>query len=131
MAQILLTLQVFIGIVIVMLIVVFQQGRGADAGASFGGGGGGSNSLFGSRGSASFLFKLTGGLALLFLINSLMLSILATQSISQRSIIDQFDLSSDSTAATTASSVSDLHEALEAKDSPIKVDDDVPQLPTQ
>ncbi len=128
MAQIFLALQVFIGLVLVALIVVFQQGRGADAGASFGGGGGSGSSLFGSRGPASFLFKLTSGLALLFFVNSLALSMLSSQSLSQRSIIDQVGISATATTATAASSVSGLPDAPSAL---VSEDEDVPQVPTQ
>ena len=124
MAQILLTLQIFIGLALIVLIVVFQQGRGADAGASFGGGS--SGSLFGSRGPASFLFKLTSGLAVLFFINSLALAMVASQSLERRSVIDQFDF--PIAATTPASTVSELPDALPEGSN---ADDDVPQAPTQ
>ena len=44
-------------------VVLLQQGKGADVGAAFGSGS--ANSVFGSRGPASFLFKLTPLCALL------------------------------------------------------------------
>ena len=52
-------------------LVLLQQGKGASAGAGFGAGA--SSTLFGSRGPASFLMKLTGGLAIGFFITSLWL----------------------------------------------------------
>jgi preprotein translocase subunit SecG len=53
-------------------LVLLQQGKGANMGPAFGSGA--SNTLFGSRGPASFLMKLTGGIAALFFITSLALS---------------------------------------------------------
>ena len=66
--QILLAIQVILGLTIIVLVLL-QQGRGADAGASFGGGS--SGSLFGSRGPASFLARATGLLAAVFFANSI------------------------------------------------------------
>jgi len=53
-------------------VILIQRGQGADMGASFGGGG--AQTLFGSRGSGSFLGKLTGGLAAVFMVTSLTLA---------------------------------------------------------
>lgn len=53
-------------------LVLIQHGKGADIGASFGSGA--SNTVFGSQGTGSFLFKLTGGLVLTFFMTSLSLS---------------------------------------------------------
>jgi len=58
-------------------VVLIQRGQGADMGASFGGGG--AQTLFGSRGSGSFLGKLTGGLAAVFMITSLTLAFFSQQ----------------------------------------------------
>ena len=58
-------------------VVLIQRGEGADMGVSFGGGG--AQTLFGSRGSGSFLGKLTGGLAALFMITSLTLAFFSQQ----------------------------------------------------
>jgi preprotein translocase subunit SecG len=46
------------------VLIMLQQGKGADIGAAFGSGS--ANTLFGSAGSASFLAKLTSWLALGF-----------------------------------------------------------------
>ena len=86
MQQILLIVQVLICIALVALVLL-QQGRGADAGASFGGGS--SGSLFGSRGPASFLSKLTAGLAALFFANSLALAYISTQSVERQSVVER------------------------------------------
>ena len=86
MQQILLIVQILICIALVATVLL-QQGRGADAGASFGGGS--SGSLFGSRGPASFLSKLTAGLAALFFANSLALAYFSGQSVERRSVVER------------------------------------------
>ena len=86
MQQILLIVQILICVALVALVLL-QQGRGADAGASFGGGS--SGSLFGSRGPASFLSKITAGLAALFFANSLALAYISSQSIERRSVVER------------------------------------------
>ena len=58
-----LMIHVAIAIALVVLILL-QQGKGAEAGAAFGGGA--SQTVFGSRGSGSFLAKFTGLLAVAF-----------------------------------------------------------------
>jgi len=69
-----------------VVLVLLQQGKGADLGAAFGSGA--SNTVFGSVGSASFLTKLTAGLALVFFITSLTLAYLANQQIKSGSEFD-------------------------------------------
>lgn len=49
-------------------LVLIQQGKGADVGAAFGAGA--ANTMFGSRGSASFLVKATSWLAVGFFVIS-------------------------------------------------------------
>ena len=93
MQQILLIVQILICTALVA-IVLLQQGRGADAGASFGGGS--SGSLFGSRGPASFLSRLTAGLAALFFANSLALAYISSQSVERRSVVERVQLQSAS-----------------------------------
>jgi preprotein translocase subunit SecG len=60
-----------------ILIVLLQSGKGADIGAAFGGGS--SQTVFGGRGAATFLSKMTSVLAILFMLTSLTLTILASQ----------------------------------------------------
>lgn len=59
-----------------ILIVLLQTGKGSAMGAAFGGS---SQTLFGSRGPASFLGKLTSVSAILFMITSLILTILLSK----------------------------------------------------
>ena len=60
-----------------ILIVLLQSGKGADIGAAFGGGS--SQTVFGGRGAATFLSKMTSALAILFMLTSLTLTVLASQ----------------------------------------------------
>jgi preprotein translocase subunit SecG len=67
-------------------LVLLQRGKGADAGAGFGAGA--SGTVFGARGSASFLSRTTAVLATLFFLTSLGLSYLFTQQKEQTSVFD-------------------------------------------
>ena len=69
----------FIHIVVCLLLVVvvlLQSGKSADLAGAFGGYG--SQSTFGPRGTATLLSKLTTTLAILFMVTSLLLQVLAT-----------------------------------------------------
>lgn len=68
-------------------VILLQQGKGATAGAAFGSGA--SSTVFGARGSASFLTRLTSILAVLFFSNSLLLAYLYSQTTKQTSLLDQ------------------------------------------
>lgn len=67
-------------------LVLIQQGKGANAGAAFGSGA--SGTVFGARGSASFLTRATAVLAALFFINSLVLAYLASNRPVSESVMD-------------------------------------------
>lgn len=71
MYQLILMVHVILAISLIGLVLI-QHGKGADIGAAFGSGA--SNTVFGSQGTGGFLFKLTGGLALLFFVTSVSLS---------------------------------------------------------
>ena len=60
--------------VAIVALVLLQRGKGADAGAGFGAGA--SGTVFGARGSASFLSRTTAVLATLFFLTSLGLAYL-------------------------------------------------------
>ncbi|WP_101774720.1 preprotein translocase subunit SecG [Pasteurella oralis] len=55
----------------VIVLILLQQGKGADAGASFGGGA--SGTIFGSAGSGNFLSKMTAILATAFFVISIVI----------------------------------------------------------
>src|SRR4030066_2460032 len=90
MKEILLVIHMLTAVGIIGLVLL-QQGKGADAGAAFGGGGGASQSLFGARGSATFLSRATALLAVIFFATSLGLAVVySRQSAEQgRSITEQ------------------------------------------
>ena len=89
-----LTVVLLMTTVSIVVLVLLQQGKGADMGAAFGGGGS-SQSLFGSRGSATFLSRVTAVLALIFFATALGLAYLHTQiGQSSVSVISQEELPS-------------------------------------
>ena len=57
--------------IFLVLLVLLQQGKGADLGATFGGGG---NTLFGASGADTLLTKVTTSVAILFMITSVTLA---------------------------------------------------------
>lgn len=65
--------------------ILLQSGKGAEIGASFGGS---SQTVFGSRGPANFLSKLTVGVAAVFMLTSFSLAILAKQRNFASTVID-------------------------------------------
>ena len=66
-------LHVLISIFLILVILV-QQGRGADLAGAFGGGG--SQTAFGARGATTLLHKLTTIFVALFILTSMALAIL-------------------------------------------------------
>ena len=71
MQTILTVVQVFLSLGLIGLVLI-QHGRGADAGAAFGAGA--SATVFGARGSGSFLSRATGIIAALFFLTSMALA---------------------------------------------------------
>jgi preprotein translocase subunit SecG len=86
MATILLVIQVLLAVALIALILI-QQGRGADTGATFGSGS--SATVFGARGSASFLTRTTAILAILFFSNSFLLAYLSTRTEAPASLMER------------------------------------------
>jgi preprotein translocase subunit SecG len=76
MVQVLTILHIVVALAIIGMVLL-QQGRGADAGAGFGGGA--SNTVFGARGTASFLSRTTAVLAVLFFSTSILLAYLGAR----------------------------------------------------
>jgi preprotein translocase subunit SecG len=66
-----------LGAIAVVVLVLLQQGKGADAGASFGGGA--SSTVFGSQGTTTFLSRVTAILAAGFFMTSLGLAFFAKE----------------------------------------------------
>jgi preprotein translocase subunit SecG len=78
LAVLILIIHVLAAVCIIALVLV-QQGRGAAMGAAFGSGA--SQTVFGSRGSGSFLLKVTIGFVILFFGTSIALNNIAVKTI--------------------------------------------------
>ena len=65
---------------VLILVVLLQHGKSADIAATFGGVG--SQTAFGPRGTATLLSKLTTWCAIIFMLTSISLTILANRSVS-------------------------------------------------
>ena len=79
-------------------LVLLQRGKGADAGAGFGAGA--SGTVFGARGSASFLSRMTATLAALFFASSLTLAYLGgRRPEAPKSVIDRVTVPQTQTQA--------------------------------
>lgn len=76
MYQLILIIHVFVAVCLIALVLV-QQGKGATMGAAFGSGA--SQTMFGSRGSGSFLLKITISFIVIFFLTSIGLNYLATR----------------------------------------------------
>jgi preprotein translocase subunit SecG len=76
MHSILLVVHILVAAALIGLVLI-QRGKGAEVGAAFGSGA--SNTVFGSRGSASFLTRATAILAILFFVLTGLLAFTATQ----------------------------------------------------
>ncbi len=63
---------------LLIFVVLIQSGKGAELGAAFGGGS--SHTLFGSRGAATFLNKMTTIAAVVFMVTSLLLAVVTAKS---------------------------------------------------
>jgi preprotein translocase subunit SecG len=70
MSFLILTIHIAASILLI-LVVLLQQGKGADLGATFGGGG---NTLFGASGADNILTKATTIIALIFMFTSVLLA---------------------------------------------------------
>ena len=81
-----LVAHIVVAVALIALVLV-QQGKGADAGAAFGSGA--SATMFGSRGSASFLSRTTAILATAFFLTSLTLAYFATQTAVPKSVVER------------------------------------------
>lgn len=84
MQQLLLVIHVIVSVVLIGLVLM-QQGKGADIGSSFGSGA--SQTIFGSQGSGSFLVKVTAALAVMFFATTLLLGYVSARQVKQQEIL--------------------------------------------
>lgn len=78
--SILVAVMVVLGLVLIGMILL-QQGKGADAGAAFGSGA--SGTVFGARGSATFLSRATGVAMTLFMVLAVVMAYVGRHSTPQ------------------------------------------------
>ena len=84
MYTLLIIIHLFVSFIMIGAILL-QAGKGAEIGAAFGGS---SQTIFGSRGAATFLSKMTVGAAVIFMVTSLSLAFLSKERAGERSIMN-------------------------------------------
>ncbi|MCB1948470.1 preprotein translocase subunit SecG [Nitrosomonas sp.] len=97
--------------VVLIVLVLLQQGKGADMGAAFGSGSAGS--LFGASGSATFLSRTTSVIATLFFITSMSLTYLTmhqTEDLGIMGLVDQVEEKQDESVTDLQKMVPDVEE---------------------
>ncbi len=75
MATLLLVIHLIVCMFLIFIVLI-QSGKGAELGAAFGGS---SQTLFGARGAATFFSKMTTVAAVIFMITSLSLAVIAAK----------------------------------------------------
>ncbi|MEW6515718.1 MAG: preprotein translocase subunit SecG [candidate division FCPU426 bacterium] len=92
-----------INCLILVVVVLLQAGRGSTVGLSFGGGA--SQTVFGSSGGKNFFARLTSGLAILFMVTSILLSLTSSrQSRGYRGVMQQLPAAEQPAAPAQPSS---------------------------
>jgi preprotein translocase subunit SecG len=97
MITVLITIVHILVSILMIGVILLQSGKGAEIGATFGGS---SQTIFGSRGAATFLSKMTIATATLFMLTSLTLSILSFNRSVVSSIVDEHPPAAASEATT-------------------------------
>lgn len=85
MYQLIMIIHVLAAAALILLVLV-QQGKGATVGAAFGSGA--SQTVFGSRGSGSFLLKVTIGFVVVFFATSIALNRIAAHQVKSASQVN-------------------------------------------
>jgi len=88
METLILAVHVIVALMIIVLVML-QQGKGADMGAAFGSGS--SGSLFGASGSANFLSRATAVAATVFFITSLSLAYFSGSGVKSDSVMKRYE----------------------------------------
>jgi preprotein translocase subunit SecG len=93
----LIIIHLFVSFIMIGAILL-QAGKGAEIGAAFGGS---SQTIFGSRGAATFLSKMTVGAAVIFMVTSLSLAFLSKERAGEHSIMNSSGVETAPAPATT------------------------------
>ncbi len=125
MQTIILSIHIIIAVALIVLVLL-QTGKGAEMGAAFGAGA--SGTVFGARGSASFLSRTTAILAAAFFATSLILAYMSGQTVVRKSVTEEFSVPvpSESIQQESAPAAPDLPVVPAA---PSAADGDVPAAP--
>lgn len=119
-----LIVHVFVAMALIGLVLM-QRGKGAEAGAAFGAGA--SGTVFGARGSSSFLSRSTAVLAALFFATSMTLAYLASQRQAPQSLLEQIEPAAESIQQMLpAPDVSMPDESLQLPEIPVSGDSEQP-----
>lgn len=110
-------------------LVLLQRGKGAEAGAGFGAGA--SGTVFGARGSASFLSRSTAALATLFFITSLSLAYLGSRPTGTGSVMDKVSTTLPAPAPAAATTPPAITIPAENAPAPIQTAPATPAAPTE
>jgi preprotein translocase subunit SecG len=112
MQTILTVFHIFLAVGLVGLILI-QHGKGADMGAAFGSGA--SGTVFGAKGSASFLTRTTAILATLFFLTSMVMAYFAAQRDDPKGVMEALQQQAP---------------AVEVQEASPQSDSDIPVVPT-
>lgn len=123
MVQAILVIHLLTALIIIGLIMM-QQGKGAEAGASFGAGA--SQTIFGSSGSWNFFSRMTAIFATIFFVTSIALAVIAKES----AVVEDPNLPKAEQVEIPATSADlEIPSADDAAEIPVA--DDVPAVPVQ
>jgi preprotein translocase subunit SecG len=111
----------------IILLVLLQQGKGADMGSGFGAGA--SQTLFGSRGSANFLTRATAVLATVFFLSNMTLAYLATQQVKETGSITTIEAPAPAPAESTTTAPPEVKPNQQAGQEPKQEQQKVPSVP--
>jgi preprotein translocase subunit SecG len=125
MQTILVVFHLFVAVGLVGLVLI-QHGKGADAGAAFGSGA--SGTVFGARGSGSFLTRATAILAVLFFLTSLTLAWYAMQTTDSPGLMEQA-AESEAAEEVPPAPVSEVPEVITEEQQGGGSDEEVPTIP--
>lgn len=123
---ILLIIHVFVAAGLIGLVLL-QHGKGADAGAAFGSGA--SQTVFGARGSSSFLTRTTAILAAIFFTTSLSLAYLSGQRVEHKSVTEQMQTAPRPVAPTAPKAPAMPMPPTDIPAAPARAPSDVPAPP--
>jgi preprotein translocase subunit SecG len=128
MQTILIVFHLFLAIGLIGVILI-QHGKGADMGAAFGSGA--SGTVFGAKGSASFLTRLTAGMATLFFVTSMVMAYFASQRDDGNTVLDALQQSQGEEVSLPQAPQSDLPPVPESSNLPPATSSDLPVVPAE